>query len=495
MAVGYRSSSATGASDAQDAGKSIAVPAGAAAGDVALIAIEIWLDTSTDPVVTWPAGFTQKIYYESTTDGFQRVLVAWKRLTGADSGTYTYTISGSYWNMAHCILLTGAVTVGDPIETTDTQQAAATSSIPTNSLTTATIPGLVQFVANENASSQTPRASYTEVQDGDYIHTSYFLPGSSGTQTASGGSLSVSNAVILAALLAIIPDAPAGAASADPSPTWFPGFMAGTAFPPFMLTAVDPVNPVSLSYDLGSSTAAASGVTTATQRSEVDSAGSRQAVSASTAPQRTATVSTGSKGSASTSTASARTALTATGRKGTSSAAAVYQRSVDATGATRQTAGGGAAPQRSMAVSTGTGVAPRDAILLQRSAVTSTGVKSSVVAAVVACRTASATGGRRQGIGSGQVPARPFLVATGVHRGSGTASVSSRLVATGLGARKAAGSASCHTRVVAAAGFAAPVTAGTATGAVGPVPTASGASGVAPTAKTASMTVPTATGG
>lgn len=223
MAVAYRSSSVTGTADAQDAGKNIPVPTGAAADDIALLAIEVWLDTSTDPVITWPSGFTQKISYESTTDGFQRMFIGWKRLTGADTGTYNYTISGSYWNMAHCILISGAATTGDPIEATNTAQSTGTST-PSTSVTMTTAGALVHFVMNENSASATPPTSFTEVQDGNYVHTNYRLPGASGTYTTSGGSTSVST-LQLAALLAV---KAAGAGGSD---------VAGTAATSITMTA------------------------------------------------------------------------------------------------------------------------------------------------------------------------------------------------------------------------------------------------------------------
>lgn len=243
MAVAYRSSSVTGTADAQDAGKSIPVPTGAAADDIALICIEVWLDTSTDPVITWPTGFTQKIFYESTTDGFQRMFVGWKRLTGADTGSYAYTISGSYWNMAHCILISGAATTGDPIEATNTAQVSGTAT-PSTSVTMTTAGALVHFVVNENSASATPPTSFTEVQDGNYVHTNYRLPGASGTYSTSGGSLSAST-VQLAALLAV---KAAGAGGSDVTGTASASFAAtftatglkqvmGTVAPSIAMTA------------------------------------------------------------------------------------------------------------------------------------------------------------------------------------------------------------------------------------------------------------------
>lgn len=222
MAVGYRSSSASGSSDAQVSSFNIPVPAGAASGDIALLCVEAWLDTATDPVVTWPAGFTQSIFYESTTDGFSRIFVAWKRLTGADAGNYAITLNASYWTMGHAILVTGGASTGDPIEATNTAQSVGTS-LPSTSVTTTTAPFLAHFVSNENSATHTPPTSFTEVQDGDYIGTSYRIPGASGTQSVTGGSTSAST-VRLVALVAV--KAEGGGSGATPTPAAIAGVAA-----------------------------------------------------------------------------------------------------------------------------------------------------------------------------------------------------------------------------------------------------------------------------
>lgn len=192
MPVSYVDSTSTGASDAQDSGKNVAVPTGAAINDIAILPIEIWLDTATDPIVGRPSGFTQKTFYESTTDGFQRVAIGWKRLTAADTGNYTYTITnGTYWNQAQCILVRGCITTGDPFEDVDTVQNIGTS-LPAASVDTTVNPFLLSVIANENSATKTPPTSFTEVEDANYLETSYRIPGSSGTFTTSGGSTSVS---------------------------------------------------------------------------------------------------------------------------------------------------------------------------------------------------------------------------------------------------------------------------------------------------------------
>lgn len=216
MAVGYRSSSVSGTSATLGSSCTTPVPAGAASGDIALLCITQW--ESTNPVVTWPTGFTEKINFAS---GSSKLKVAWKRLTGADTGNYVASWTGSQWNMGHCVLITGGVATGDPIEATNTASGTGTS-VPSTSVTTTTEPFLAHFNENldNSAVTSTPPTSYTEVQDGDYLHTNYRIPATTGSHTASGGTISASS-LQLVALLAISPAdsgttvSPTGIASAE----------------------------------------------------------------------------------------------------------------------------------------------------------------------------------------------------------------------------------------------------------------------------------------
>jgi hypothetical protein len=199
MAVGYRSSSNTGTSDQLVSSINVPVPSGAAANDIALVALEMW--ESANPTVTAPSGFT---LLTSQVSGSQKLKIWWKRLTGADTGNYSFSWTGSQWTLGHCVLLTGAVTSGDPIGSNFNSASATSTNIPTTSVTVAFQPGLVCFVANENSATQTPPTSFTEVQDGNYLHTSYRIPGSTGSFSASGGTLTAST-LILATLVAVQP--------------------------------------------------------------------------------------------------------------------------------------------------------------------------------------------------------------------------------------------------------------------------------------------------
>lgn len=200
MAVGYRSSSSSGASDSFAASRNVPVPTGAAAGDIAILVLEQW--ESANPTVTWPTGFTQCVNMVS---GSQKLKAAWKRLTGADTGNYTITWTGSQWNQGQCILITGAVTTGDPIGANVNTASGSTSTVPTTTLTVADAAGFVHLVANENSATKTPPTSFTEVQDANYLSINYRMPGAAGTYSASGGTLSAAT-LALAALLAISPD-------------------------------------------------------------------------------------------------------------------------------------------------------------------------------------------------------------------------------------------------------------------------------------------------
>lgn len=204
MAVGFRSSSRTGQSDAFVTTLNIPVPSGAAVDDIAVLGIEQW--ESGNPTITYPAGFTQFINLVS---GSQKLKAAWKRLTAADSGNYTCTWTGSQWSIGEAILITGAITSGSPIDATNTATATSTT-IPTTTITAADLDFLLHLVANENSATKSPPTNYTETQDSDYLAMNYRIPGTSGSQSAANGTTSTST-LILAALIGILPASGAGA--------------------------------------------------------------------------------------------------------------------------------------------------------------------------------------------------------------------------------------------------------------------------------------------
>lgn len=206
MAVGYVNSSSTGVTDSEVSSIAVPVPTGAANLHVALVALERW--DAGNPVITPPAGQGWAQIIDMTDAGGEKLHVFWKRLNAADTGNYTFTWTGVQWTIGHCILISGAKTTGDPISTNfNTVSVASGTSIPTTTTPSVAFqPFLVHFVANENSALETtPPANFTKVQDSNYIHTNYRIPGSTGAFSASGGVLAAST-LQHAALIAVEPD-------------------------------------------------------------------------------------------------------------------------------------------------------------------------------------------------------------------------------------------------------------------------------------------------
>src|SRR5690242_21640761 len=108
--MAFRSSASL--SGASTNGALVPVPAGAAANDVASVGLYIE-DTVT---VTPPIGFTVKADLRTLATSRGGLIVYWKRLTGADSGTYSFTWTGTPWRAAISGLWSGRTTSGDPFD-------------------------------------------------------------------------------------------------------------------------------------------------------------------------------------------------------------------------------------------------------------------------------------------------------------------------------------------------------------------------------------------
>jgi hypothetical protein len=122
------------------ANPAFAVPASVANNDIIVVAA--FLDGNVT-VTGLPSGFahvTGSPLAVATGAGFgeHSLLVAWKRASGADSGTYTFTLSGSAFVYGNAARYTGAKTTGDPWDAHDTDQSGAVnvSTAPAVSLTT-----------------------------------------------------------------------------------------------------------------------------------------------------------------------------------------------------------------------------------------------------------------------------------------------------------------------------------------------------------------------
>jgi hypothetical protein len=110
------------------------VPAGAAADDIAIV--HIWLETASTTITGVPSGFTldTQVNHSGSTRFWQHRQY-WKRLTAADTGSYTFTLSQSDGEMGTCALYSGRVTSGSPYDV-----ATVTASAPAGTETLTNCP-------------------------------------------------------------------------------------------------------------------------------------------------------------------------------------------------------------------------------------------------------------------------------------------------------------------------------------------------------------------
>lgn len=208
MAIALRGTPTTsGSADTLSTSKTVAVPTGAAIDDIAILIVDQW--TSAAERTAAATGFTEITAAHATrttvgTAGTQTIRMFWKRLTAADTGNYTVTFTGgSTWNLVHCVMLSGGLTSGDPIEVVNTANAA--SGYPTTSFTVATLAALVNAAATFNGITTTPPTSFTEQQDTNVLHTNTWILTSAGAITASGGGVSAAPDTIVVAMIAVMP--------------------------------------------------------------------------------------------------------------------------------------------------------------------------------------------------------------------------------------------------------------------------------------------------
>lgn len=208
---------------------SVAVPASTAINDIMVLAC-----SCDDAAVVWatkyPAGFVSLGDVAITADG-QRASVGWKRLTGADSGTYTFsTIGGGEEWLVHAIRFTGRDTTNPPVASTAVVNNVHNTSpvtVSANGVTSVTGDDLL-WVSIPDASvtgatnGHTPPAGYAEQTDTKNLFEAMSLATSDNVAAGATGTVSGTLALTsgfagYAAFLVRIPAA-AGTTVSDPFP-------------------------------------------------------------------------------------------------------------------------------------------------------------------------------------------------------------------------------------------------------------------------------------
>lgn len=151
------------------ANAAVPVPSGGA--NLTIAAVGLYMESAA--VITGiPSGFTNKVSLQTSATSRGRLDVFWKRLTGVDSGTYTFSWTGSTFRAAACGLWSGRKTSGDPFDNFVLGTGSAESTTTVASLNVSASPvaaggDAVAFGTNFNGGGQFNPAptNYTERQD------------------------------------------------------------------------------------------------------------------------------------------------------------------------------------------------------------------------------------------------------------------------------------------------------------------------------------------
>lgn len=206
----------------------LAVPASVGADDV--IVVGAYID-STATVTAFASGFQHAPNSPRTVapgggGGEHSLVVMWKRATGADSGTYAFTLSASVFVFGNAIRYTGCISSGDPWDATNAAQSGPVNvnTAPAVSLATLGPDRMLFYVAtdfNGDGGTWSAPAGFNLRQGGTNV-TTHEIADLVQTAAGSTGSLSGSNTLAgyMGAWLGALIGTTAGAAEANvPRPT------------------------------------------------------------------------------------------------------------------------------------------------------------------------------------------------------------------------------------------------------------------------------------
>jgi hypothetical protein len=169
--MAYRSSSTN---NALSTARSTTVPASVAANDI--IVLIATCDGATNTNGTIPSGFTSFFTDSACTADGQVATCCWKRTSGADSGSYTFTgsPSNSDW-IVQAYAFSGRDTTNPPVQgTLNTVNTAAGSPLTINANGVTAVAGddllwlsAPDVTATGVGTGHTPPSGYTEQQDAE----------------------------------------------------------------------------------------------------------------------------------------------------------------------------------------------------------------------------------------------------------------------------------------------------------------------------------------
>src|SRR5213593_3242050 len=128
-----------------------AVPANVASGDIIVVA---FYTSASNTITGFPSGFAEAENSPRTINGGANVLhVAWKRATGADTGTYSFTLSATVFVYGNAVRYTNCVASGNPWDSPSAAGdggATPSTTTPDIAVTTAGPDRLLFFAGTSN---------------------------------------------------------------------------------------------------------------------------------------------------------------------------------------------------------------------------------------------------------------------------------------------------------------------------------------------------------
>lgn len=451
----FRSSS--GLTGGNGANAVIPVPTGAQTGDIVVVGI---YKESTSTITGVATGFTLKTSLTTSATARGSLYVYWKRLTANDTGSYTFSWSGSTFKSGCAVAHSGRVATGDPFDgTVGTAESTTTVATLNVSTSPASANGdAVGFWTNfTGGNSYTPPSGYTERQDLDVIT----VDTQDAVASGSTGSISATSNVsgFQKAFLGVLAEASSGftgtaAITEDGDTSSASGQLGytGTA----AVTQAAQTSSASGSFTSSGFT----GTAAITQQNQTSSASGQLGYSGTAAPTQ------------------ANQTASASGKLGYSGTAVVTQANQTASATGKLGYTGTSATTQAAQVSTASGT------------YTSAGSFTGSAAVTQADQTSTATGklGYSGTLATTQANQAASAAGTVTNPVTGTAAVTqANQIATASGSFAALVSFGVAT--------AATGSAPSARGATANVPHASAGSSGSPTARSASGSVPTATGG
>lgn len=426
--------SRTNLTGANGASAVITYPASIAAGDILIV--HIYKENTA--AVTPPDG-TWTLKGSTTTTAPQHHLVFWKRAAGGETGTVTFSWTGSVFRSTTCERYSNCAGSGDPIEAIAFNQTNSNVTTLNVSLA-ATSPDSMLIWSGTSftgGNTWTTPTGYTNLANLDVLGAANKRNPAGGATGNVTGTANISGPMTSALLsllgsAAVVTSVPLqGRPRANPI---HPGKTPGRR----MRFRIDVTQ--HLAYDTTPTVEAHAGDSQLDQRTTTDTDASRTTTGTARTDQRTTSSAPAQRGATGAGAVTSRDTTSATTVKKATGAAIGSVRSQTSSTGIKATSSTGVVTQRSVTASAGTGAAPKAGVTSQRATTSSTGTKKIAVATgQIQARTTTSASGARSGSAASSIYQRTTTAVTVLKTGTGAVSGSQRSSTASTGRKSGTG--------------------------------------------------------